>query len=176
MYRQLYLFVEGSRDETFVEGVIKPRLMPNYDYIKCITYAQKSKFYITRFIYSLTRQGADIWYLTDMNTSPCVSEKKTSICNKKFGEVDLSNIHVVKAEIESWYCAGVEDVLCQRLKMRIPFNTEGMCKEHFQTIVSKSKCRSETECLMEILDQYNMDLAKRRNQTFDRFCGKYSII
>ena len=167
----LYIFVEGNDDERFFEEVIVPILRRKYVDIKIIKYAQKPKKfeYIRRYIKSIQSMGRDYMYVTDVNSSPCVTAKKEEI-RGSLGGIDDSKILVVVKEIESWYLAGVDADSEKELKIgKIPPSTETLTKEDFSRLIPRKFGSSRIDFLREILKKFSIETAKQRNRSL-RYC------
>jgi hypothetical protein len=78
----LYIFVEGDRDEDFFERIVKPRLVDRYNKIIIIKYAQKRIDYINSYIRSILSMNADYIFIADIDNSPCKTAKKRRIKKK----------------------------------------------------------------------------------------------
>lgn len=155
----LYIFVEGNDDERFFEEVLVPILRRKYMDIKIIKYAQKpNKFeYVRRYIESIQSMGKDYIYVTDVNSSPCVTAKKEEI-RGSLESIDDSKILVVVKEIESWYLAGVDADSGKELKIgKIPPSTETLTKEDFNRLIPRKFRFSRVDFLREILKNFSVE-------------------
>lgn len=86
-YKQLYIFVEGSDDERYIDKVIRPILLSNYSNIKVIKYATLLKVTVERFINTYRNQdSSDYLFFCDMDArgdkSYCISKRKEKVQNK----------------------------------------------------------------------------------------------
>jgi hypothetical protein len=172
MYKELYVLVEGDNDERFVEWVVKPIIEKNYDYIGYYQYARRSKEKNEQFIRSLVSRDVDFFCLVDFNSSPCVTERKQQ-AKHKLGDVDAPRILVVKTEIESWYIAGVNENCCRRLKIPLLDATDNIAKEHFEHLLEQSKLGCTISCMVEMLKNYDIGIAKSKNSSFNYFYHKF---
>jgi len=175
MYRQLYIFVEGDDDERFVDRILRPILNERYDYIGCYKYAQRSKSKVEKFVRSIAAREIDFFCLVDIDSSPCITNRKEMARDTKFGDVEYGRIAVVRMEIESWYLAGLSDESCQRLHISSYDQTDSICKEGCEKILDKSKLGYTANCKIEILKNYNLTTARSKNISFDHFYRKHLL-
>jgi len=172
----LYIFVEGDRDEDFFERIVKPRLVDRYNKIIIIKYAQKRIEYINSYIRSILSMNADYIFIADIDNSPCKTAKKEEL-RRRFRNLEQNKIIIVVKEIESWYLAGLDEKACGELRIRCFDNTDSITKEDFRHIYSNSihSGRSIIDFYLDIIKNYDIDIAKRKNRTFRYFCNKFSI-
>ena len=172
----LYIFVEGDRDEDFFERIVKPRLVDRYNKIIIIKYAQKRIEYINSYIRSILSMNANYIFIADIDNSPCKTAKKEEL-KKRFPNLEKDKIIIVVKEIESWYLAGLDEKACKKLGIRCFDNTDSITKEDFKHIYSNSihSKRPEIDFYLNIIKNYNINIAKRKNRTFGHFCSKFSI-
>jgi len=172
----LYIFVEGDRDEDFFERIVKPRLVDRYNKIIIIKYAQKRIEYINSYIRSILSMNADYIFIADIDNSPCKTAKKEEL-RRRFRNLEQNKIIIVVKEIESWYLAGLDEKACKKLGIRCFDNTDSITKEDFRHIYSNSihSGRSIIDFYLDIIKNYDIDIAKRKNRTFRYFCNKFSI-
>jgi hypothetical protein len=172
----LYIFVEGDRDEDFFERIAKPRLVDRYNKIIIIKYAQKRIEYINSYIRSILSMNADYIFIADIDNSPCKTAKKEEL-RRKIPNLEQNKIIIVVKEIESWYLAGLDEKACKKLRIRCFDNTDSITKQNFKHIYSNSihSRRPEIDFYLNIIENYSIDIAKRKNRTFRYFCDKFSI-
>jgi len=170
-YKLLFIFVEGDDDERFFNKILYPKLQEKYDIVKIIKYATMKKEKVDNFIKSINAMGADYIYLTDINSSPCITAKKEEI-QKKHPNIDKDKIIVVIKEIESWYLAGLDNKVCRQLKIKNFANTNNVTKEDFNSLIPK-KFTSRIDFMSEILKNFSIEIAKQKNKSFRCFVEKY---
>jgi hypothetical protein len=172
----LYIFVEGDRDEVFFERIVKPRLVDRYNNIIVVKYAQKGIEYIKSYIRSILSMNADYIFIADIDNSPCKTAKKEEL-RRRFPNLEQNKIIIVVKEIESWYLAGLDREACEELGIECFDNTDSITKEDFKHIYSNSihSRRPEIDFYLNIIENYDIDIAKRKNRTFRYFCDKFSI-
>jgi hypothetical protein len=173
MYKEFYFMIEGDDDERFVNRIVRPVLESNYDYIGFYQYAQRPKKDIERFIRSLLSKQADFLCLADINSLPCVTAKKQHIKEHKIGAVDDNRIIVIKMEIESWYLAGLNEKCCKGLRIPICATTDTIDKKKFGQLLLGSKLGYTINCMIEMLNNYDLNMAKSKNNTFKYFYNKH---
>jgi hypothetical protein len=176
-FKQLYIFVEGTDDERFVETVIKPYLLKHYVYVKTIPYAKLKKIVIEGYIKTYKKQGSsDYIFLCDLDArgdkSLCVTSKKQSIQNKYGNFLELEKIAVVKEEIESWYLAGITPENMAKFKIKAFEETESTNKEDFEKMIPKNFA-SKTDFMVEILKTYSIENAIEYNASLGYFKRKF---
>ncbi len=172
--KTLYIFVEGNDDEAFFQTIIKPEISSQYENIKIIPYANKKKEFVEKFAKSILSMKADYIYTTDNDNKPCITSKKEAVLKKKQYLED--RLFIVVEEIESWYLAGLGDTA--RKKLNISSSkfkekaTDKLTKEQFMSLMPK-KFDSKIDFLMEILKNFSIPTAKKRNKSFKYFYEKH---
>jgi len=173
-YRQIFIFIEGDKDEIFFSKIIKPLFEKRYSYVRLWKYAEVSKAKIHSFIESIRAMDADYIFVTDINNSPCVTAKKKKI-KKMIKNIDIDRIVVVRKEIEGWCLAGLENSLCNRLRAPFKKDTNDLTKEEFNNLIPK-KFDSEIDFIIEILKSFSIETAEERNTSFGYFINKYRLL
>ena len=119
-YRILFIFLEGDDDERFFDRVIKPKYEKIYDYVQLWKYAQETKQRVNDFLQNINNinmekdMQAEYLFVSDMDESPCVTDKKARIASK-FEKLSEEHILIVCRKIESWYLAGLNDEGCRQI-------------------------------------------------------------
>ncbi len=170
-YKRLFIFVEGADDERFFDKIIKPVLMEKYDSVEVRKYAQLKPEKIIAFVNVIRALKAHYILITDINNTPCVTQKKEKI-EKKYKNVDNHRIVVVIKEIESWYVAGVSDADLSQNKVKKPKYFDDISKEQFNNLIP-GRFDSRINFMVELLKKFSIKVAKRRNKSFKYFCEKY---
>jgi hypothetical protein len=168
--KRLFFLVEGNDDERFIQNIIKPIFEKKFD-IKIWKYAQQEKEKVDKFLKNIKEIGAEYIFIVDINSTPCVTRKKQEIQNK-FKNIDIDRIIVVIKEIEGWYLAGLDAKSCKKLKIPRYETTDDISKEQFNNLIPK-KFDSRIDFMTEILKQYSIETAKRKNKSFKYFIEKY---
>ena len=105
--------------------------------------------------------------------------RKESIKNELSGKVDDDRILVVAKVIESWYLAGADEKTLKKLRIkrdnieRITKSTDTIDKIQFDEFFPKTIPRSEI--MSKLLENYNVDIAEKRNKSFNYFMKKFMI-
>ncbi len=123
------------------------------------------------YIKTINSIRADYIFFTDINNSPCITDKKENI-QRKFKFIDINKIVVVIKEIESWYLAGLDNDACNQLKIKCIENTDSITKERFNNLIPR-KFTSRIDFMLEVLKLFSIDEATRKNTSFKYFIEKY---
>lgn len=175
MYKILHVLVEGECDESFVDIVLKPWLVVKnrYDDVIPFRYANRERDVIENYIDTVNQKGEDIICLTDSTHAPCISGRIEELINCEIGTFGPERIFVVIKEIEAWYLAGFDNSGCRRIRIRYERRTDGIKKEDFNQIISKSKYRRRAACRYEMLRNFDLQLASERNRSFYRIFDRF---
>ena len=167
MCRLMWIFVEGGDDRVFVDQVLRPMLENEYDYVDVWEYAQQTHEKTGDFIRSMHSVNADYLFLRDIDTCPCVTERKQDLLKAYGKRIDLARAVVVVKEIESWYLAGLDDENRQTfgISPNQHRHTDGLTKEQFEALMP-AKFDSVLDFMNEILHRFDVDTAKSRNRSF----------
>lgn len=166
-YRRLFIWVEGEDDKRFFEKIIEPKLREKYDSVETRRYATLKKEKIDNFLKSIKAMGADYFYVTDINSLPCVVGKKQETKNK-LKNIDKNRIIVVIKEIESWYLTGLDSANSQKFKIPTYSDTDKITKQQFNGLIP-GKFHSRIDFMLEILKIFSVQIAKQKNRSF-RYC------
>jgi len=173
-YKRLFILVEGSDDTRFFEHSIKPLFEAKYDVVQIIAYARMKKEKVKGWLASIEAMKADCIFAADINSDPCVTQKKKTIVSEWGVNVAKARMVVVIKEIESWYLAGVTDARCKTLKLKLLSvqHTNNITKEKFNSMIPK-RFDSRIDFLLELLKRYSVPTAKRKNRSFSYFYDKH---
>lgn len=166
-----FVFVEGDDDERFFDHVVRSKLETRYSVIQVWKYAQKSPSKVNNFLRTIALMRAEYVFLADLNGEPCVTAKKTRL-QERYQCIDTGKIMIVCREIESWYLAGIDKTIAKRLKIALPGSTDNVGKEKFESLMPK-RFPSRVDFMVEVLKQFSVDFAGKRNQSFRYFISKY---
>jgi len=169
-YRRLFLLVEGSDDERFAKNVLLAIFNEQYDTVQIVKYSGKSPKKKRQFINSIMSMRADYLYLSDINSNPCITTKKTQVQNK-VNNIKLDRIRVVITEIESWYFAGLKNDAAKDLGIDIIPDSNTLTKETFNRLIPRH-FDSRIDFMIEILKRYSRDTAKHNNKSFKYLAEK----
>ena len=170
-YKRFFIWVEGDDDERFFQNLLKFELQKKYDSIKIIKYASMRKEKIINFIKSIKAMKAEYIYVTDINNSPCITARKKEI-QEKLKVIDVERIIIVIKEIESWYLAGLSSDVYKRFKINEFDITDSVTKEKFNSLIPR-RFSSRIDFMSEILKDFSIETAKRRNKSFKYYMEKY---
>ena len=170
-YRLLYILVEGVDDERFFSQIVAPLFEKNYDAVKIVSYAQKTKRKVKDLLRGIGKQGARFFIVADIDRHRCVTQKKRSIA-RQFGNIDDRHMVVVIKESESWYLAGLDVENARKLNLRIPASTDHISKDEFDRLIPAS-FDSRIDFMIELLKCYSLRIARRKNASFKYFHAKH---
>jgi hypothetical protein len=107
--------------------------------------------------------------------APCTRSQHASPCSGK-GKAKNMQAHpaleehqiiVVSREIESWYLAGISNDSARSLGLgQLSPRTDDLFKEDFKQLIPR-RFRSTNDFMLEILNQFDVLLARTRNNSFD---------
>jgi len=167
----LYIWVEGDDDVRIVEKILEPLFKKNYDCVQVRPYSQLKRKKLNAFLRSIKAMQAHYIVLADINDAPCVTEAKRKV-KEKYHEVDESRITVVVKEIESWYLAGLNADAARQLGTRAVRRTDDLTKEQFNQRIP-ARFDSRIDFMIEILNVFSIDVARKKNKSFNYFYRKY---
>lgn len=173
IYRRLFIWVEGTDDLRFFNTVVRPRLTDRYDDVDIRRYASGMAARVNGFIRSIGAMGAEYIFVSDIDMAPCVTRKKETL-QGRFDRLAMANVIIVKAEIESWYLAGLDADACAILGVRMPRNTEMLTKEQFDSLLP-TQLPSRDNHMIEMLNHYGIETAKQKNRSFAYFARNYGL-
>ena len=171
---RLVVMIEGNPEEDFINKIVKPIFFEKNKYKDLVLYkyAKKPRIEIAKFIEAVHAIGDDILCIHDIDSAPCITEKKKQLQIEKVGNLDNNCIIIVTKEIESWYLAGIDKKYCKKLGIEYRQRTEKISKKTFNEIVAKSKYKPKNYCMNEMIKYYDVSLAKSRNRSFNYFYTK----
>jgi hypothetical protein len=171
-YKTLFIFIEGNDDERFFKQIIEPLIQNKYSIIRLWKYSKVKLEKRINFIKSITSMKADYIYVTDVDTVPCITFKKEQIKKELSKMITEDKIVIVVREIESWYLAGLEENNYKKIGIRKRIETtDNLTKGSFNQCIPKRVPRSVF--MQEILEYYDIEVAKRKNKSFDYFLNNW---
>ncbi len=165
--KKIYLFVEGNDDALFFSSLIVPLLKDQYDDVEILQFAQMKKIRSVKFVESINMLGFDYLVFADMDEEATLAQKKRKL-QMRFENVPFHKMIIVVAEIESWYIAGLKKEKAIEWKIEEIEQTELVTKEIFNQLYFK-RFNSRLDFMQEILKEYDYELAKERNASFNYF-------
>ena len=172
-YRRLFVFVEGRDDDRFFDAAIRPLITNRYDHIEIRQYAERKRAWVGRFLRSISQMGADYIFIGDFDGGPCITLKKESLMTR-YGGLEFERIYIAKAEIESWYYAGLDEEQCSSLGLHHFDGTESLTKEQFDAQIPIAS-QTRTEFMVELLSRYDHTTARRQNSSVEYIHRKFVI-
>lgn len=171
MSQILYFLVEGPDDERFIERVVKPLLERHYSSVPIFRYARMAPSKVRTLIKSIHNQNDNYLLFGDLDDGPCVTSQKINLRNR-FEFLNDGRIVIVSREIESWYYAGLSGRSCKRIGIQKLEKTDNLIKEQFNSLVSE-KFSDIDNSMVEILNHFDLDEAKKKNTSFAYFLRKH---
>lgn len=164
-HTKLYLFLEGNDDERFFNKILIKNLEEFYTKVEILKYAEMKLSDMRKYARTIiNKENWDYICVCDIDTTECYPEKKRSIRSKN-NLIEENKIAVVIKEIESWYLAGIDCDYLRSIKAGlIDRNCNEITKEIFDNLIPKKMPRSVF--MNKILENYDINLAKRNNSTF----------
>ncbi|MHC1602314.1 MAG: hypothetical protein ACXQS4_03690 [Methermicoccaceae archaeon] len=170
-------FVEGRDDTHFFNKVLKPLFQEKGWISDTWEYQERGEQYkrTLRYLKSINSMNADYIadyvYFRDINHTPCVTAKKEKIMKKLKRRMNQDKIIIVVKEIESWYLA-VDDETLESLGVHENIkNTDDITKEKFDALIPDGVTRKEF--MTGLLENYNVETAKKKNTSFKYFMEKW---
>jgi len=156
----LYVFVEGYYDDLFVDKVFV-KGNPN---ISIIRYATREDCYVKAYIKSIScMPNASYVFIADSDGLTIKEKKKKLI--EHYPNLDENAVFLSVYEVESWYYAGISETFSIKNKFRhYQLDTNTLTKEQFYMKLPANSSRILT--MLNILDNYNTDIACNRNYSF----------
>lgn len=174
-YSEIYFFVEGLDDERFIRMIVAS-LIDKKHRCSLHQYSGMSKKKIKDFLNSIKAMNyADYFFLRDINSSSCITKKKSDLRDVYTNRLDENRIIVVIKEIESWYLAGLDDKKCKELGIKPFRDTDSITKEQFNDIIPP-KFDSRIDFMAEVLKRFSIETAKSKNKSFQYFMEKLQTI
>ena len=171
--RMVYvLFVEGPDDTRFARRIFVPKAQGLYLDVRIKEYSQERLAKTNAYIRSI--KCADKWdyvFLADIDDFPCVTTRKGYLIGQ-YSNLESDRILVVRYEIESWYLAGVDAITGEEFRIQIPRDTSGTTKEDFNSQIPR-RFESRTDFMTEILNRYNINEARSKNESLDYGMSKH---
>lgn len=166
MYRRIHVLVEGRDDREFFNVVIRPILQERYDYVQVWEYAGATIERRISYLRSIQAMNADYIFVADINTSPCITQRKEHLVDSHRDMVDPGRTIIARREIESWYMAGVDDQACREYGIASLSHTDDVTKEQFRSLMPRQFNDSVVHFMTEILSKFRIELARGKNRSF----------
>jgi hypothetical protein len=171
MLPDLYIFAEGEHDVDFFKNVVKPYIEKKAQVqVRVQRWAKEKKQSINRVIKTIKERNDYYIFTTDINSSPCITEKKAKITSI-YNEVDPSKIIIVIKKIEGWYLAGLDKNNANKLGVSDLQDTNGIGKGDFKRNMN-GRYTVVKDFMQELLKCFDVTCAKTKNKSFD-YAFKY---
>jgi len=161
----MHVLVEGPDDREFFDAVIRPMLRERYNHVQVWEYAGETIDRRRDYLRSIRAMNADYIFVGDFNTSPCLTARRGHFLRCYEPMLDAGRIIVVRAEIESWYLAGVDDQVYRDLGIPVVQHTDNVTKEDFERLMP-TRFDSVADFMAELLRGFRPDVARTRNRSF----------
>jgi len=163
----IYILIESDTDHEFYEAIIEPILYEKYDQVIPYKYIEKKKKAVTKYINVILKQKADYYVLGDKD-----DDTNANAIDRVFQRMDTkihkNKVVLVIKEMECWILAGITDEMYDRYNIELNItNTEIYCKEEICDEFKKHL--NPSIFITAILNTYNFNNARLRNNSFDRF-------
>ena len=89
-----------------------------------------------------------------------------------YSNLEWDKTFIVKEEIESWFIAGLDTSLSQFKNFKVPDKTDFITKEDFDLMIENNSNLVKEDFLLELSHYYDIDLAMKRNTSFNYFINK----
>ncbi len=156
----IYVFIEGPDDTRFFKRFF-------HSNAKYIEYAKMKKDKLKQYINSIISMKLEYVFFADSDGKR--TDERIDDIITKYPFIQRDKVHVVCYEIESWYYSGVDDFYCRKNgKFKYIHNTNQLNKEKFNSIISVVR-KSRLQIMIDMLENYQVDLAQSRNQSFADF-------
>lgn len=180
--RKLFILVESEYDTIFLEKIILDYLKQSYKEIEFFEYARIPPETIVNVLKSKIEMNFNYFFLVDLDANICFPEKKDFI-RRSIPILHIEKIIVVIKEMESWIIAGiVKEVLYdlgskREIVTSLGIHKRSFCSDEFydkdfMKLIPK-KLRSKRLFVMDLLEFYDINLAKRRNLSFEYFFDNF---
>lgn len=167
---RLYVFVEGTDDARFFDRVLRPSFEREIHVHDPVEYAQQTVDATDGFLRAVgNMDDADYLFFADYDQGPCVSNRVQQVL-QTYSDLQRDRLYLVKLEIESWYAAGDSRERCQELGYKWQPRTDELTKEGFFH-ASPVEEGSFVDFKIEMLEHFDIAVARRRNHSFDYFAG-----
>ena len=169
-YSRLWLLVEGNDDERYAKSVLIPTFEAVYDHVGIWQYSQETIAKRANFLKSIHAMQADYLWFSDIDHFPCVSSCKDFVIGQ-VSALSADRIVVVVKEIEAWYMAGLNESKSQEMELNYPDQSDHITKEMFDESIGGPHLHTQT--MIEILRDYDRDIARQKSISFDYFLRKH---
>jgi hypothetical protein len=168
MYNKLFIFVEGPDDYRFFENVIKQLFTPYFKEVIIKEYAERTQSFVNTIVSTCKGRNKCYIFHSDIDDNKKDPTWKKEKVLEKYSEVEEAKIVIVITEIESWYLAGLDEESSKKLGIHYLDKTDKISKEDFWNLKPK-KFDSRIDLMSEILKEFEISTAKKKNQSLNLF-------
>ncbi len=166
----IVFLVEGPDDKRFVEAVLKPQIAGKPDIVK---YSQKSTSDVNSLVRAFAGACREHYYVTDLdrgepergNCQDC--DDREAHEQDRYDILDPFDVLVAVDAIEGWLLAGVSDAVATEGEVPVPRTTDHVGKDEFDDVFERATFSRKELFVEKILNDYDYDLARERNDSFD---------
>jgi len=170
----IYFCIEGSRDQTFLEKIIKPKLIKSGSTVDFYQHAQKTNKRIQNFIRSVNSMDfAAYYFLSDMDENPCYTKVKTNH-RSRVSNLDKQKILVANKVIESWILAGQSQKSLNSIGIKLSKKLESYGKIEFERL-KPERFKSISAFVQNLLEDYDLTTAVKNSKSLEYFCRKIGL-
>lgn len=179
---KLFILVESEYDTLFFKKIILESLEQSYDEIELFEYARIPPKITENIIKSRVEMNFNYFFLIDLDSSSCFPEKRNFI-SSDIPILSNEKIIVVIKEIESWMIAGIiKEILYdfgskKEIVKSLGIHKRSFCSNDFYAKDFDKlipRLTSKKLFVMNLLDFYDIRMAKERNSSFKYFFEKFS--
>lgn len=172
-YRRLFILVEGEDDARFFKKILFPLFKKIYQDVTPIQFRGWTGTEIRNLLRSVQAMDADYILVGDLDRHACASAAKEALL-RRYPFVDPGRIQIVKAEIESWYCAGIGPDAPELGSLGIATcsETAEVTKEVFDAAIGQERS-FRIPTLVAVLERFDLERAIRRNGSLQYFVKKF---
>ena len=172
--RRLVILIEGDDDKIFFERLIKAKFERRYYPVVLWKYQEKTPEVVDLYLRTEEKKGAEYIFVADNDKVQCVSKRKAELQDKYDSIDDKNKILVVVKKIEGWYFAGLNEDACEELGLPPLESTDKIGKGILKKMKG-ARFRSDIALMQEALRHFDIETAKRKNNSLKYFVDKYGL-
>ncbi|MDR1691156.1 MAG: DUF4276 family protein [Candidatus Methanoplasma sp.] len=170
---EIIIFYEGGSDKKFIEIFLSEHFKKKYDKISPFKTVGMKKEERKGIIRRANDRGIEYIYLTDLDESPCLVDKRSSVSKYIGRDNPEDKIVIVCNELESWLYAGLGKEGCMKLNLPLHEKTDSLSKEEIHGIGKKCGYNSWAILKNHMINEFKIKNAIRHNDSFEYFYRKY---
>ncbi len=180
--REIYIFVEGVDDKRFFERIVRPQILKHKKYEKFRTHQwrRKKEDSVNNLIIKFLEKECRVVFVRDYDKISKGKEHINSNISRlkeetmqKYKIKSKDDIFIVRYEIESWYLAGAKKNFLKKYDINPIDNTININKKEFYNL--KPRGMTKTEFLIEIIENFDVKRAKKKNSSFEYFLERMGL-